>query len=426
MIRSPTRAVTARKMGTAISGLRHVFALRTASALRPPARAPSLRRFHRTDGDTRPQEGPLRILIVTPRYLPEIGGTEIHTKELAERLVEAGNHVTVLTTDLRRALPKTEWHSGVFIRRVHAWPAERDYYFAPAIFRVITRQRWDVVHCQGYHTFVAPITMLAAWWSGTPLVVAFHSGGHSSAFRRAIRGIQRQALRPLLARAERLVGGSTFEAQFFQSKLNLPHHMFSVIPVVAHLPVVAEPAPESDGRTLLVSVGRLERYKGHHRVIAAMPRILEQIPNAYLRIVGEGPYETTLRKLTADLGMNDHVEIRGIPLAHREEMARLLNRASLVISLSDYESAGLAVQEALALNRPLLVSQTAAFADLGASPLVVQIPLNSSTWQIAQAVVDQLRRPLVADSAAAPSWDACIEAYDAIYRAARRGAPCVS
>jgi glycosyltransferase involved in cell wall biosynthesis len=402
------------------SGIRHVFALRSH------ARARSFRRVHRTDGSSALQAGPLRILIVTPRYLPEIGGTEVHTKELAERLVAAGNHVTVLTTDLRRTLPKTEWHAGVFIHRVRAWPAERDYYFAPAIFRVITRQRWDVVHCQGYHTFVAPITMLAAWWGGTPLVVAFHSGGHSSALRRAIRGIQRQALRPLLARAERLVGGSTFEAQFFQSKLNLPRHKFSVIPVTAYLPVIAEPAPESDGRTLLVSVGRLERYKGHHRLIEAMPRILEQIPNAFLRIVGEGPYEATLRKLTAELGMTDHVEIKGIPLVHREEMARLLNRASLVISLSDYESAGLAVQEALTLNRPLLVAQTSAFADLGASPLVQQIPLNSSIKQIAQAVVDQVRRPLVADSAAAPSWDACIEAYDAIYRAARRGVSCAS
>ncbi|HEY7030764.1 MAG TPA: glycosyltransferase family 4 protein [Thermomicrobiales bacterium] len=369
---------------------------------------------------------PLRILMVTARYLPDIGGTEVHTKELAERLAALGHDVTVLTTDLWDELPGVEWTSRVRIRRVRAWPADRDYYFAPSIFRIVTRGRWDIVHCQGYHTLVAPITMLAAWRARIPFVVSFHSGGHSSAFRRAIRGMQRRALRPLLARAHRLVGGSTFEAQYFEKKLGLPSEKFAVVPVVAHLPVVTAPDPESDGTTLLVSIGRLERYKGHHRAIEAMPLVIEQVPNARLRVVGDGPYESELWRLAEELGVDDDVEIKSIPLDRRDEMAHLLHRASLVISLSEYESAGLAVREALAARRQALLLQTSALTELAESPLVQQIPMQSTKEQIARAIVEQLRRPAIADAARNPTWDSCVAAYDAIYRAAVRDARCVS
>jgi glycosyltransferase involved in cell wall biosynthesis len=390
------------------------------------ADSPYRRNASSNTGHSNPSSGPLRILLVTARYLPDIGGTEIHTKELAERLGALGHDVTVLTTNLWNELPEIEQSPFVRIRRVRAWPANRDYYFAPGIYRIITRERWDIVHCQGYHTLVAPITMLAAWRTGIPFVVAFHSGGHSSPIRRAIRGPQRRALRPLLARAERLIGGSAFEAEFFQTKLNLPTELFTVVPVLAHMPMVTEPAPDSDGATLLVTIGRLERYKGHHRAIEALPLVMRRVPNARLRIVGEGPYEADLRRLAAELGVADQVEIKGVPLGHREEMAHLLHRASLVISLSEYESAGIAVQEALALRRQTLLVQTSALAELVGSPFVKEIPFGSTCQQVADAIVDQLRRPVVEEASSAPTWDACIAAYEAIYRDAVQVVRCVS
>jgi len=42
---------------------------------------------------------------------------------------------------------------------------------------------------------------------------------------------------------------------------------------------------------LIVSGGRLERYKGHHRAIAALPELIRRVPDARLYVVGTGPYE---------------------------------------------------------------------------------------------------------------------------------------
>src|SRR5438270_1075286 len=104
----------------------------------------------------------LRVLMVAARYFPYVGGVETHVYEVGRRLARAGIEITVLTTDLSGQLPVAEELEGVQIRRVRAWPNNKDYYFAPGIYRFILQRQWDIVHCQGYHNLVAPLTMLAA------------------------------------------------------------------------------------------------------------------------------------------------------------------------------------------------------------------------------------------------------------------------
>ena len=53
--------------------------------------------------------------MVTPRYLPEMGGVENHVYQVATRLAQAGVQVTVLTTDREGNLPSdemVEWGAG--------------------------------------------------------------------------------------------------------------------------------------------------------------------------------------------------------------------------------------------------------------------------------------------------------------------------
>lgn len=338
----------------------------------------------------------IRVLTVTPRYAPYTGGIEHHVAEVARRLAQKNVDITVLTTDPSGKLPTTEHVQGVQIRRLKAWPAERDYYFAPGLLREITRGKWDLMHLQGYHTLVAPLAMLAARRVRLPYVVTFHGGGHSSRLRNAARGIQRMLLRPFLAHAERLVAVANFEIDLFAHALRVPRDRFVLIPNGADLP----PAPESvNGSSqegpLIASVGRLERYKGHQRVIAALPKVLEQQPNARLRIVGTGPYEAELHRQAQELGVANHIEIGGIPPDDRRGMATLLASAALVTLLSDYETHPLSVIEALALRRPVLVADTSGLSELAQQGLVRAVPLDSPPAFVAEAILGQLRDPLV-------------------------------
>ena len=329
-------------------------------------------------------------------------------------MVQAGVDVTVLATSRQPGLPTEEEVEGVQIRRVPAWPADRDYYFAPEIWKVIRSGGWDVVHVQGVHTLVAPLAMLAARRAGIPYVVTFHTGGHSSRVREAIRGVQWAVLRPLLACAERLVGVSRFEARSFRDQLRLPAGRFAVIRNGGHLPPVsAERAPTVG--TLIVSIGRLERYKGHQRLIAALPDILKRRSDARLLILGAGPYEAALRQLAREFGVAERVEIRAIPSADRSVMAATLASAALVTLLSDYEAHPIAVMEALALGRPVLVADTSGLSELAEDGLVTAIDPQSTPRQVAAAVLDQLAHPLVPDNVVLPSWDDCVASLLEVY-----------
>src|SRR5205085_1407497 len=172
----------------------------------------------------------------------DVGGVETHVHEVSRRLSAAGRSVTVLTTDRTRSLPAAECREGVEIRRVPAWPAERDYYLAPQVFTEIRQGDWDVIHVQSYHTFVPPLAMSAAVRCGTPFVLTFHGGGHTSRMRARLRPLQLLSLRPLLARAARLVAVARFEVDYYSRLLRLPPARFALIPNGVELPAAA-PAP---------------------------------------------------------------------------------------------------------------------------------------------------------------------------------------
>lgn len=349
---------------------------------------------------------PLRVLQVTARYYPFMGGVETHVYEVSRRMAHAGVDVTVLTTDPGRKLPAAEEHEGVHVRRVPAWPADRDYHLAPAIYGAIANGDWDIVHCQCYHTLVPPLAMAAALRAGIPYVLSFHSGGNSSAVRNVARSGQIALLRPLLVRARRLIAVSNFEADYFGHQLHLPKSKIVVIPNGSHLPKVDNLDAQRDPG-LILSVGRLERYKGHHRVLEAMPAVLQQRPDVRLRIVGAGPYEQELRQIAVRLGVSDRVEIGSLPPSDRQAMARTLKQAGLVVLLSEYEAHPISVMESLAMGCSVLVADTSGLSELAERGLVRSIPLNSTPDQVAAAMLQQLRHPLLPAAVDLPTWENC-------------------
>jgi len=358
----------------------------------------------------------LRILMVSARFSPYMGGTETHVNEVGKRMAAAGHDVTILTTDPSRKLPRYEERDGMKIRRVSAFPADRDYYLAPGLYPIITQGNWDIVHLQGYHTLVAPLTMLAALVSKIPYVVSFHSGGHSSQMRTSARGIQRFLLKPLLKRANRLIGVAQFEADFFSANLGIDRSRFVVIPNGSQLPKLTSPVEPSPD-TLIVSPGRLERYKGHQTAIQALPKVLQTNPNVRLRIVGTGPYEAELRNLAQSLGVNDRVEIGGIPPENRQGMAALMSQASLVVLFSEYEAHPVAVMEALSLGRSVLVADTSGLSEIARKGWVKAIAFDSSSDEVAAAILRQLDEPVVQHDITLPTWDDCTESLLAVYQA---------
>ncbi len=375
-------------------------------------------------GSARAQQ-PLRVVIVTPRYLPEIGGVENHVHAVATRMAASGEaSVTVLTTDLTGELAPRDRDGDAEVLRVRAYPRSRDWRYAPGISRMLARGDWDVVHLQSYHTFVAPQAMAAAARAGIPYVVTFHGGGHSDWLRHRVRGLQRALLRPLFARAAALIATARFEIDEYSTALAIPAARFVLIPNGFDLPPPVAAAAERTpgGRPLIASLGRLERYKGHQRVIAALPAVRAAEPAARLWVAGSGPYEAALRKQVAELGLDDAVEISSVPLGERAEMARRLSEVDLAVALSEFETHPMAALEVLSLHRPLLVATGSGLGELADRGYARAIDPHAPPAAVAAAILRELRDPLVPPRAEFPSWDDCAAALLALYRRVRRPA----
>lgn len=344
--------------------------------------------------------------------------------EVSRRLAAAGVEIEVLCADSPGPAVVEERRNGVSIRSVRSWPANRDYYLAPGIWREMARERWDIVHVQSYHTLVPPLAMLRALTLRVPYVVTFHSGGHSSRLRHRLRRLQRRLQRPLFARAARLVAVAQFEIDLYARELRLPAEKFVLIPngIDIELGGGAEEEGIEEGDDvdadgpLLASIGRLERYKNHQRVIAALPHVLEQLPDARLAIVGTGPYESTLRQLAADLGVEDRVEFTSIPAEDREGMARLLRRTSIVVLLSDYETHPLVALEAAAAGRRLLVADRAGLGEVARNGLGRSVSPQDPPDAVGRAIVEELERPEPRRAPNLTSWDECADALLELYR----------
>lgn len=360
---------------------------------------------------------PLRITMAASRYLPFCGGTETHVHEVSCRLARAGHQVTVVTANPGGLLPAREERDGVLIRRVRAWPRQRDYYFAPAIFGAISPETSDIVHVQGYHTLFAPAAMMAAIARRIPFVITFHSGGHSSAIRSRMRPLQMSLLRPLATRAARCIGVSRFEADLFADGMGLDRSRFTVIPNGAELPRPNAVESKPGAGPLILSIGRLERYKGHHRAIAAMPHLLRKMPDARLQILGGGPYESALRRQADELGLSDRVAVGFIPGGDRQALSNLMARADLVVLLSDYEANPVAVMETLSLGRPMLATDSSGFKELHERGLLNVVPLDADAPAIAAAMADELRRGAGTRPVfELPGWQHCADSLLAVYR----------
>jgi glycosyltransferase involved in cell wall biosynthesis len=367
--------------------------------------------------------------MAAPRYFPYIGGIETHVHEVGRRLVSNGINLTVLTTIPyipHTSVPKEEVIEGIHVIRVRSWPPQPDYYLAPGIYSIIRHGKWDLVHCQGCHTFVPPLVMLAAKKAKIPYVVTFHSGGHSSRFRTSIRGIQWELLRPLLANASKLIGVSRFEADYFRNILRLPAEQFSVVPNGVTLPRLTQPPKKNSTQCLILSIGRLERFKGHQYLITALPEIREQRPDAHLLILGVGSYEAALRELAHKVGAAEYVEIRSIPPENRQEMTEIISQAALVALLSEHEGHPISMLEALSLKRPVLVANTPGLRELAEQGLARAVSLKSTPKEIAAAALQQIEKPLVPAQITLPTWDDCAQQLQSIYCVSAEREQCVS
>jgi glycosyltransferase involved in cell wall biosynthesis len=114
-----------------------------------------------------------------------------------------------------------------------------------------------------------------------------------------------------------------------------------------------EPVLYSDFRGInVITIGRLVKHKRIDKVIEAFSLLIEENNDSKLFIVGEGPEENSLKKLSSKLGIREKIEFCGF----LDNPYPLLKKCDVFVLASEWEGFGMVIVEALALGTPVVVN----------------------------------------------------------------------
>ena len=112
----------------------------------------------------------------------------------------------------------------------------------------------------------------------------------------------------------------------------------------------------SKNKKIFITVSRLVKQKAIDRLIRVHKRLIDEGLNHKIYVIGDGEEWTNLTKLIKKL----NVESSFIFLGKKENPYPYINKADYFVLLSYFEGYGMVLEEAKILNKPILVTNTAA------------------------------------------------------------------
>jgi glycosyltransferase involved in cell wall biosynthesis len=293
----------------------------------------------------------MRVALVCDWFLPRMGGIELHLRDLALALRGGGIDARIVTPT------RGDDHvDGVPVHRVRTAlaPGARVAWtpgVLGAVERVIRDERFDLVHAHA--SIVSPAAFagaVAARRSETPSLITFHSMLHRASF---LLGAS-EALFSWKARGVVLTAVSSVVAE--QVARWIPQANVGVLPNGIDSSFWrALPARPPSEEVVLVSAIRLTRKKRPLRLVRAFAeavRFVAGSPKLRLLVAGDGPEREAMRRVAAELGVGDRVELLGH--RSREELRALYARSHAFVLPSERESFGIAALEAKAAGLPVV------------------------------------------------------------------------
>ena len=199
-------------------------------------------------------------------------------------------------------------------------------------------------------------------WIGLPYDCYVHGeDAGTAATSRELAWMVRRVFRG----AERLFSNSHNTARMLREVWHIPEAKICVMHpgVDASVFVPADrDAAERDrlgwgDRPVLLTVGRLQKRKGHDVLIQALPAIRKSLPDVLYAIVGSGEEEEPLQRSVEALGLGEHVQFLGE--IDDDKLVRCYQQCDLFVLPNrtlggDIEGFGIVLLEAQSCGRPVV------------------------------------------------------------------------
>jgi glycosyltransferase involved in cell wall biosynthesis len=286
----------------------------------------------------------------------EIGGAERMLAELACRPGETGAEHSIAVLSPSAALARLFRQRSIRVHDPGPVPDGPLPYLRASLGRrrvmwlssVLERERARIVHL---HTFASQVLgTRAARAAGARVLRTEHS----------TRVFDDLSCWPFsrwsLARADASIAVSDHVLRRAVARADWARSRMRVVPNgvdVTHFG--PRPAP-SQGPFTFGIVGRLEPRKGVDLAIRALARV----PGAHLEVIGDGRERASLERLAAGLRVHDRVRFRGFV----EDVRPAMERCNAVLCASRSEGLGLALLEAMSMQRAVVGFRVGGVAEI--------------------------------------------------------------
>ena len=336
-----------------------------------------------------------------------------------------------------RSLQKLCYEGGIIPKLKSSWWARLQLPFflialLTSLLKITGEKKFDLIHChwlipQGF--FCALIKL----WRGIPFLLTAHGGDVFS-----FKGMP--GIKMLINFALKHSEGCTVNSQATKNQILKSHKKAAIKLVPMGVDLVqfnkknySQDIKNSMGseNLLLLGVGRLAQKKGFEFLIQAMPRVIQEIPQARLVIIGFGPQKDRLEKQIQELGLSSSVSLiggkTGKELRDWFATADIFIGPSIVTQDGDTEGQGVVFLEAMASGTPVIASDVGGIKDVvqdGFSGLLIP---EKNPGAIAEKIVEleknnSLREQLVKNALELVnsdySWKHSAETFFDIYQQA--------
>ncbi len=367
-----------------------------------------------------------KVLLLSEIFPPKTGGSGRWFWEIYSRLHK--DHVVVaagadheaegfdLTHDLNVVrMPLTMWQWGI-----SNWEALRQYWATVRRLRNLARNEGaDIVHCgrclpEGWMAY------LLKKWQKIPYVSYVHGEDvEAASTSRELSWMVRR----VIANADYLIANSHNTASILSESWDVPQaHIRVVHPGVDT--GLFNPTPQSDsvrkrlgwcGRTVVLTVGRLQKRKGHDVMIRALKDIRVAHPDVLYAVVGHGEEREYLECLAKTEGVEDHVLFHGE--VDDQTMSQCYQQCDLFALPNrqvgrDIEGFGMVLLEAQASGRPVLAGKSGGTRETMRIPETGVIVPCERPEPLAEQVVELLSDPVRLNEMGAAGREWVVDQFD--------------
>ncbi len=179
---------------------------------------------------------------------------------------------------------------------------------------------------------------------------------------------------------------------------------------------------------MVLCVGRLVEKKGINYLIEAFSKVLEEIPESRLVIVGSGPMDSYLKKLALNIGISKNVffcgEIPHSDLPKYYSACDLFVLPSIIDKTGDRETQGVVYIEAMASKVPVIGTNTGGIPDVitdGVGIMVQEKDPDELAETMVRLLADKKLRSVMGEKAykhvqKSFTWGSIAKKYSDAYR----------